>query len=155
MRMRVGFVGLGTMGEPIANNLRRAGHDLTVWNRTPSKADHIVSKGGKLAATPRACAAGRDLVFTCVSDEKALDAILDGPDGVLAGLAKGEVLVDLSTAGVRSARQVAERAAKAGVEFVACPVLGSKTAAEQAQIVLVAGGPAHARAKARPALHAV
>jgi 3-hydroxyisobutyrate dehydrogenase-like beta-hydroxyacid dehydrogenase len=153
--MRIGFLGLGTIGEPIANNLRKAGHDLTVWNRTASKAGHIVSKGGKLARTPRECAAGRDLVFTCVSDEKALEAVLDGPDGALAGLAKGEVLVDLSTAGVRSARQVAERAAKAGVEFVACPVLGSKTAAEQAQIVLVAGGSATARAKARPALHAV
>src|SRR5512141_1814627 len=113
MRMRIGFLGLGTMGEPIANNLRKSGHDLTVWNRTPSKADHIVSKGGKLVRTARECAAGKDLVFTCVADEKALDAVLDGADGALAGLAKGDVLVDLSTAGVRSARQVAERAAKA------------------------------------------
>jgi len=153
--MRIGFLGLGTIGEPIANNLRKAGHDLTVWNRTASKADHIVSKGGKLARTPRECAAGRDLVFVCVSDEKALEAVLAGPDGALAGLAKGDVLVDLSTAGVRAARSVAERAATAGVEFVACPVLGSKTAAEQAQIVLVAGGSATARARARPALHAV
>ena len=70
----IGLVGLGTMGEPIANNLRKAGHELTVWNRTRSKADHIVSKGGKLARTPRECASGKDLVFTCVSDEKALDA---------------------------------------------------------------------------------
>ena len=77
--MRIGFLGLGTMGEPIANNLRKAGHDLTVWNRTAAKADHIVSKGGKLARTPRECAAGKDLVFTCLSDEKALDAVLDGP----------------------------------------------------------------------------
>jgi 3-hydroxyisobutyrate dehydrogenase-like beta-hydroxyacid dehydrogenase len=153
--MRIGFLGLGTIGEPIANNLRKAGHDLTVWNRTASKADHIVSKGGKLARSPRECAAGRDLVFTCVADEKALDAVLDGPDGALAGLARGDVLVDLSTAGVRSARSVAERAAKAGVDFMTCPVLGSRTAAEQAQIVLVAGGPAAARDRARPALHAV
>src|SRR5512142_83814 len=112
MRMRVGFVGLGTMGEPIANNLRRAGHELTVWNRTAARASHIVSKGGKLAESPRACAAGRDLVFTCVSDEVALEAVLEGPDGVLAGLAPGDVLVDLTTAGVRSARSVAERVAR-------------------------------------------
>src|SRR5512140_2968044 len=143
MRMRIGFLGLGTVGEPIANNLRKAGHELTVWNRTRSKADHIVSKGGKLAATPRECATGRELVFTCVSDEKALDALLDGPDGALAGLAKGDVLVDLSTAGTRSAR------------FVACPILGSRPAAEQAQLVLIAGGPAAARERARPALRAV
>ncbi len=153
--MRIGFVGLGTMGEPIANNLRKAGHDLTVWNRTPAKARHIVSKGGKLASTPRECAAGKDLVFTCVSDEQALEAVLQGPDGVLAGLGEGDLLVDLSTAGTRATRSVQERTTKKGTRFVACPILGSKSAAEQAQIVLVAGGPGAARERARPALHAV
>jgi 3-hydroxyisobutyrate dehydrogenase-like beta-hydroxyacid dehydrogenase len=153
--MRIGFLGLGTMGEPIANNLRKAGHDLTVWNRTPSKADHIVSKGGKLAPTPRDCASGKDLVLTCVSDDQALDAVLDGPEGALAGLGKGDVLVDMSTAGTRSAASVAERTARSGASFVACPILGSRHAAEQAQVVLVAGGPPAARERARPALHAV
>ena len=119
MRLRIGFVGLGTIGEPIANNLRKAGHDLTVWNRTPSKADHIVSKGGRLAGSPRECATGRDLVMTCVSDEKALDAILEGPDGVLAALRDGDVLVDMSTAGVRSAHSVGERVTARGARFVA------------------------------------
>lgn len=153
--MRIGFLGLGTMGEPIANNLRKAGHDVTVWNRTAAKADHIVSKGGRLARTPRECATGRDLVFTCVSDERALEAVLEGPDGALAGLAKGDTLVDLSTAGTRAARSVATRAADRGVSFLAAPILGSKTAAQQAQVVLLVGGPAPAREKARPALHAV
>jgi 3-hydroxyisobutyrate dehydrogenase len=153
--MRIGFLGLGTMGEPIANNLRKAGHDLTVWNRTPSKANHIVSKGGKLARTPRECASGRDVVFTCVSDDNALEAVLDGGDGALAGLGKGDVLVDMSTAGTRSAASVGERVARAEAAFVACPILGSRHAAEQAQVVLVAGGPAAARERARPALHAV
>jgi 3-hydroxyisobutyrate dehydrogenase-like beta-hydroxyacid dehydrogenase len=155
MRMRIGFAGLGTMGQPIANNLRKAGHEVTVWNRTPSKADHIVSKGGKLAGTPRECAAGRDLVVTCLADEKALDAVLEGADGVLAGLREGDVLVDLSTAGTRAARSLAEKAGKRGARFVAAPILGSKAAAEKAQIILVVGGPAPARERARPALHAV
>lgn len=155
MRMRIGFVGLGTMGEPIANNLRKAGHDVTVWNRTASKADHIVSKGGKLAGSAREAASGRDLVFTCVSDEKALDAVLDGAEGVLAGMSAGDVLVDLSTAGTRAAKSVAERAGSRGARFVACPIVGSRPAAEKAQIVLVAGGPEAARERARPALHAV
>jgi 3-hydroxyisobutyrate dehydrogenase-like beta-hydroxyacid dehydrogenase len=155
MRLRIGFLGLGTMGAPIANNLRKAGHEVTVWNRTASKADHIVKKGARLARTPRECAEGRDLVLTCLSDEKALDAVLDGPDGVLAGLAEGEVLVDLSTAGVQAARSTAERAGKRGARFVAGPILGSRAAAEKAQIVLVVGGPAAARERARPALHAV
>ena len=145
MRMRIGFLGLGTMGEPIANNLRKAGHALTVWNRTSAKASHIVSKGGKLARTPRECAAGRDLVFTCLSDERALEAVLEGPDGALAGLAKGDTLIDLSTAGTRSARAVTTRAADRGVAFLCAPILGSKTAAEQAQLVLLVGGPAAAR----------
>ncbi len=153
--MRIGFVGLGTVGEPIANNLRKAGHELTVWNRTPAKADHIISKGGKLAPSARACAAGRDLVFTCVSDEHALEAVLEGPEGVLAGLSQGDVLVDLSTAGTRAAAATKERVAQRGAQLVCCPLLGSRAAAEQAQIVLVAGGPAAAREKARPALHAV
>jgi 3-hydroxyisobutyrate dehydrogenase-like beta-hydroxyacid dehydrogenase len=155
MRLRIGFLGLGTMGEPIANNLRKAGHDLTVWNRTPSKAGHIVSKGGKLAKTPRECASGRDLVFTCVADDRALDAVLDGPDGLLAGLGKGDVLVDMSTAGMRATASAAERTARSGATLVACPILGSRHAAEQAQIVIVAGGPPAARERARPALHAV
>jgi 3-hydroxyisobutyrate dehydrogenase-like beta-hydroxyacid dehydrogenase len=155
MRMRIGFVGLGTMGEPIANNLRKAGHDLTVWNRTVAKANHIVGKGGKLAATPRECATGRDLVFTCVSDGPALESVLEGPDGVLAGLAEGGILIDLSTAGTQATRSVQARVDGRGARFIACPVLGSKAAAEQAQVVLVAGGPGPAREKARPALHAV
>jgi len=153
--MRIGFLGLGTMGEPIANNLRKAGHDLAVWNRTAARTEHIVQKGGTLARTPRECAAGKDLVFTCVSDEKALDAILEGPDGALAGMKEGDIHVDLSTAGTRSARALAQREAKLGIRFVACPILGSKVAAEQAQVVLVAGGPGPARERARPALHAV
>jgi 3-hydroxyisobutyrate dehydrogenase-like beta-hydroxyacid dehydrogenase len=155
MRLRIGFLGLGTMGEPIANNLRKTGHDVTVWNRTPSRADHIVSKGGKLARTPRECASGKDLVFTCLADEKALDAVLDGPDGALAGLAKDDVLVDMSTAGVRVARSLVERIGAVGAAFVACPILGSKAAAEKAQLVLLPGGPAEARERLRPALHAV
>jgi 3-hydroxyisobutyrate dehydrogenase-like beta-hydroxyacid dehydrogenase len=155
MRLRIGFLGLGTMGEPIANNLRKTGHDVTVWNRTPAKADHIVSKGGKRARTPRECATGKDIVFTCLADERALDAVLDGPDGALAGLTKGDVLVDMSTAGVRAARSIEERATAAGATFVACPILGSKSAAEKAQLVLVAGGPPEARERARPALHAI
>ncbi|HSN93044.1 MAG TPA: NAD(P)-dependent oxidoreductase [Anaeromyxobacteraceae bacterium] len=155
MRLRIGFIGLGTMGAPIANNLRKAGHDVTVWNRTASRADHVVKKGAKLARTARECASGKDVVLTCVSDEKALDAVLDGPDGILSGLAEGDVLVDLSTAGVRAARSAAERVGKRGARFVAGPILGSRAAAEKAQIVLVVGGPAAARDRARPALHAV
>ena len=129
MRMRIGFLGLGTMGEPIANNLRKAGHELTVWNRTAAKASHIVVEGRQARAGRRASAPpARDLVITCVSDEKALEAVLEGPDGVARRRSReGDVLVDMSTAGTRSARSVAERAAERGARFVAGPILGSKS----------------------------
>jgi 3-hydroxyisobutyrate dehydrogenase-like beta-hydroxyacid dehydrogenase len=155
MRLRLGFLGLGTMGEPIANNLRKAGHELTVWNRTAAKAQPLVQKGARAAATPRACAEGKDAVFICVSDDLALDAVLDGPEGVLAGLKEGDVVVDLSTSGTRAARSAGERCAGRGARFVAAPLLGSRAAAEKAQLVVVAGGPAEARERVRPALHAM
>ena len=150
MRLRLGFIGLGTMGEPVANNLRKAGHELAVWARTPTTADRLVKKGALRAATPRACAEGRDAVFLCLADDQANEAVLDGPDGVLAGLAKGAVLVDLGTSGTRSTRAVGERVARQGAAFVAAPMLGSRSAAEQAQLVLVAGGPAEALAQGPP-----
>jgi 3-hydroxyisobutyrate dehydrogenase-like beta-hydroxyacid dehydrogenase len=155
MRLRLGFIGLGTMGEPVANNLRKAGHEVALWARTPSAADRLVKKGAIRTDTPRACAQGRDAVFLCLTDDQANEAVLDGPDGVLAGLAKGAVLVDLGTSGTRSTRAMGERVARQGASFVAAPMLGSRAAAEQAQLVLVAGGPAEALARVRPALHAI
>ena len=77
------------MGAPMANNLRKSGHTVTVWNRTASRAEPLVKKGARSAATPRDAAAGQDLVFLCLSDEKSVDAVLEGPDGALAGLQAG------------------------------------------------------------------
>jgi 3-hydroxyisobutyrate dehydrogenase len=155
MRMRIGFLGLGTMGAPLAKNLIKAGYTVTVWNRSAGRAEALVHKGAKLALTPRACAADQDLVFTCLADEKALEAVLQGPDGVLAGMRQGEILVDCGTSGTRETRSAAARLAERGCAFVAAPLVGSKAAAEKAQLVVIAGGPADAREKARPALHAV
>jgi len=143
------------MGAPMANNLRKSGHSVTVWNRTPSRAEPLVKKGAKGAATAREAAVGQDLVFLCLSDEKSVDAVLDGPDGALAGLEKGAVVVDTSTAGVRSAKSVEERVLARGAAFVAAPLLGTRSAAEKAQLTIVAGGPTQAREKARPALRAI
>jgi 3-hydroxyisobutyrate dehydrogenase-like beta-hydroxyacid dehydrogenase len=155
MRMRIGFLGLGTMGAPLANNLRKAGHVITVWNRTPAKAEALVRKGAAQAATPGECARGQDLVFTCLADEQALEAVLQGEGGLLAALGPGSVLVDTSTAGTREARSLRERVEQRGASFIAAPLLGSRAAAEKAQLVIVAGGPAPVREKARPALHAI
>ena len=153
--MKIGFLGLGTMGTPMANNLRKSGHTVTVWNRTPGKADPLVKKGAKPAATPRQATSGQEVVILCVADEKAVETVLEGPDGVLAGLDPGAVVVDCSTAGVRSAALVEERVKARGGSFLAAPLLGSKAAAEKAQLTIVVGGAAEAREKARPALRAV
>ncbi len=153
--MKIGFLGLGTMGAPLANNLRRSGHTVTVWNRNALRMEALVKKGARRAATPRECATGQDLVFTCLSDEKAVEAVLEGADGVLAGLARGDVLVDTSTAGTGSARSVDSRVREKGASFLCAPLLGSRAAAEKAQLVILVGGPQAAREKARPALHAI
>lgn len=153
--MKIGFLGLGTMGAPMANNLRKSGHTVTVWNRTPAKAEPLVKKGARLARTPRECASGQDAVFACLADEKALEAVLGGPDGALAGLARGDLLVDTSTAGVKEARSLEERLSQKGAQFLAAPLLGSRAAAEKAQLTIVVGGAAQARERARPALKAV
>ena len=153
--MKIGFLGLGTMGAPMANSLRKSGHAVTVWNRTAAKAEQIVRKGARLARTARECATGQDVVISCLADEKALEAVLAGPDGALAGLAKGDLFVDTSTAGVRAARSVDERVRAKEASFLDAPLLGSKAAAEKAQLTIVVGGPAAARERARPALRAM
>src|SRR5512141_2937002 len=129
MRMRIGVLGLGTMGAPLANNLRKAGYTVTVWNRTRSKAETLVKKGATLARTPRECATGQDLVFTCLADEKTLETVLEGPDGVLPALEKGDILVAAGTSGTRETRSLRERAEHKGASFVAAPMLGSRAAA--------------------------
>jgi 3-hydroxyisobutyrate dehydrogenase-like beta-hydroxyacid dehydrogenase len=155
MRMRIGFLGIGMMGAPLANNLRKAGYAVTVWNRTAARLAPLVEKGASAAATPRACSEGKDLVFTCLADERALAAVLDGPEGALAGLRRGDLLVDTSTAGTRATRAIRAQVEGLGAQFVSAPLLGSRPAAEKAQLVVVAGGPAAARDRARPALHAI
>jgi 3-hydroxyisobutyrate dehydrogenase-like beta-hydroxyacid dehydrogenase len=153
--MRIGFLGLGTMGAPLANNLRKSGHLVTVWNRTAEKAQPLVKKGARQARTPRECSSAQDLVFLCLSDEKAVEAVLGGPDGALEGLVAGDVLVDTSTAGTRCARSVESRVKQKGASFLCAPLLGSRAAAEKAQLTIVVGGPAVARERARPAIHAL
>jgi 3-hydroxyisobutyrate dehydrogenase-like beta-hydroxyacid dehydrogenase len=153
--MKIGFLGLGTMGAPMANNLRKSGHAVTVWNRTLAKAEPLLQKGVRLARTARECASGQDAVFACLADEKALEAVLAGDDGALAGLARGDLFVDTSTDGVKEARSLEERLTQRGIQFLAAPLLGSSAAARKAQLTIVVGGPAASRERARPALKAM
>src|SRR5712664_2521557 len=97
MKSPVGFIGLGLMGRPMAANLLKAGYDVTVWNRTASRADALVAQGAKRAATPREVAAASEVIFTIVSDPPALESVLWGEAGVFAGLRRGSVIIESST----------------------------------------------------------
>lgn len=138
--MKVGFIGLGHMGAAIAANLARASHELAVWNRSPDKARPLIDLGATLAASPRAVAMGRDIVFTMLGDDAALHAVLHGDQGLYAGLAPGAVHVSMSTIGVDTADELAAGHAGRGQGFLSAPVFGRPEAAIAAKLFIVAAG---------------
>src|SRR5579883_2798590 len=122
---RVGFVGLGVMGSRIAKRLLDAGHRVTGYNRTASKARWLLEAGMEWAPTPRAAAEGADVVFSMVANTAALRAVVEGPDGILAGLAPGAVYVDMSTVSPAESRALATRVRERGAEMLDAPVFES------------------------------
>jgi len=134
--MKVAFLGLGIMGGPMASNLVKAGHEVTVWNRTPGK----ITARARLAATPAEAARGSEVVWICVADTAAVEQVLFGPNGVESVLQPGMIVVDSSTIAPSATRRFAERVRARGAEFVDAPVTGSKIGAEAAQLVFIAGG---------------
>ena len=144
--MRIGFLGLGNMGAAIAANLLRASHEVTVWNRSADKARPLVELGATLAATPKAAAADRDVVFTMLADDAALDSVMTGVNGLIAGLKPGALHVSMSTIAVATAERLAaaHRAQEQG--FLCAPVFGRPEAAAAAKLFVVAAGdPAYLR----------
>jgi 3-hydroxyisobutyrate dehydrogenase len=148
----VGFIGLGLMGRPMAANLLREGFPLTVWNRTESRTDPLVKQGAKAAATPREAAACSDVLITIVSDPPALEQVLEGEHGALAGLRRGSVHVDSSTVSPGLARRVAAACAERGAESLDAPVTGGTWGAEKGELVFMVGGPAETLARVEPVL---
>jgi 3-hydroxyisobutyrate dehydrogenase len=151
----IGFIGLGLMGRPMAANLLKAGFAVTVWNRTASRIEPLVAQGAKAAATPREAAGAADVLITIVSDPPALEHVLWGEQGALAGLHKGAVLVDSSTVSPKLARRVAAACAERGVEFLDAPVTGGTWGAEKGELVFMVGGPAETLARVEPVLGAM
>lgn len=138
---RVAFIGLGVMGYPMAGHLARAGHQVTVYNRTGAKAaDWVAEYGGAVAATPREAASGAEFVFVCVGNDADLRAVVLGVDGALAGVAKGGVLVDHTTASADVARELAALAQERGVAFVDAPVSGGQAGAVNGALTVMCGG---------------
>ena len=140
MKPAVGMIGLGLMGKPMAANLLKAGFSLVVWNRTGAKAEELVRAGAKLAGTPREAAAASDVLLTIVSDPPALEAVLWGDMGALAGLRRGSTYIDSSTVAPALARRIAAACAERGVEFLDAPVTGGTWGAEKGELVFMVGG---------------
>jgi 3-hydroxyisobutyrate dehydrogenase-like beta-hydroxyacid dehydrogenase len=152
--MKVGFVGLGNMGLPMAANLLKAGHELTVYNRTAEKAKALVEQGARLAKTVAEASTG-DVVFTMVADDAALEKVSFGDSGVLSGLGKNAIHISASTISVALSERLTEEHTKHGQRFVSAPVFGRPEAAVAAKLFVVAAGPSDAVQACMPLLEAI
>jgi 3-hydroxyisobutyrate dehydrogenase-like beta-hydroxyacid dehydrogenase len=153
--MQIGFLGLGRMGAAIATNLVRARHEVVVWNRSAEKARPLVAAGATLAASPRDAAAGRDVLCSMLADDAALNSVLSGEHGALAGLKAGALHVSMSTISVATAENVAARHAERRQCFLSAPVFGRPDAAAAAKLFVVAAGAAADLERATPLLAAI
>ncbi|MCC6196026.1 MAG: NAD(P)-dependent oxidoreductase [Burkholderiales bacterium] len=151
--MKLAFLGLGVMGYPMAGHLARAGHDVTVYNRSAAKAAKWVETyGGRSAPTPAAAAKGAEIVMMCVGNDHDVRAVAAGDDGALAGMAAGAILVDHTTASAEVARDVFALAQAKGVAFLDAPVSGGQAGAENGKLTIMVGGEADAYARAESVL---
>src|SRR6185312_8087973 len=148
--MRVAFLGLGIMGGPMAANLVKAGHEVTVWNRTPKNID-----GATTAATPAEAVKGKEAVWICVSDTKAVQSVLFGAQGAVHGLDSGTVVVDSSTISPSASLLCMEALQEKGCDFLDAPVTGSKVAAEAGTLIFMIGGNPNNIEKVEPLLRAM
>ena len=136
----VAFLGLGVMGAPMARHLAKAGHEVTVYNRTPEKAlAWVALYGHRAAPTPREAAEGAEFVMMCVGNDNDVRDVVFGPDGALAGIGAGTVLVDHTTASAEVARELSDACAEFGAGFVDAPVSGGQAGAENGQLTIMCG----------------
>jgi 3-hydroxyisobutyrate dehydrogenase len=150
--MHIGVAGLGAMGANIAARLLEVGHQVTVWNRSADKAKPLAEAGAKVAATPSELAKAADITITILTDGKAIDAVYNGPDGLLSGDVKGKLFVEMSTVPPKVELELAPKVRAKGAAMVECPVGGSTTPARQGKLLgLLGGEPADAE-RAKPVL---
>jgi len=149
----VAFLGLGVMGGPMAGHLAKAGHSVTVYNRTAVKAEAWAAEfgpPGRHAATPREAASGADIVFCCVGNDDDLRSVVLGDDGAFAGMKKGAVLVDHTTASADVARELSKAAQALGLHFIDAPVSGGQAGAQNGALTVMCGGDAAAFERIKP-----
>ena len=153
--MKVAFIGLGAMGYPMAGHLQKAGHDVTVYNRSSAKAAKWVGEyGGESAETPAAAASGAEVVMSCVGNDDDVRSIFYGDDGALAGMETGAIFVDHTTTSATLARELGAVAKEKGVQFLDGPVSGGQAGAENGVLTVMVGGEEGAFAKAEPVIQA-
>jgi 3-hydroxyisobutyrate dehydrogenase-like beta-hydroxyacid dehydrogenase len=151
----LGYVGLGVMGGGIAKRLLDAGHTVTGWNRTREKAQPLLDAGMAWADTPREVAEHSEITFTMVTNTAAVQAVTEGPDGILAGLSPGKVYVDMSTASPDNSRAIAARVAALDAYMLDAPVSGSVITLEQGKLAVMVGGDEEVFTRVRPVLEAI
>jgi 3-hydroxyisobutyrate dehydrogenase len=155
MAERIGFIGLGIMGQGMARNLLRAGYALTVWNRTASKMEPLVAEGATGAASPAELARHCDVVITCVSDTPDVEAVVLGQNGAIHGLQPGSLLIDMSTISPQVTRDIAARLAGKGASMLDAPVSGGSEGAANGTLSIMVGGEPDQVRRAIPVLEAM
>jgi 3-hydroxyisobutyrate dehydrogenase len=155
MSKRIGFIGLGVMGGPMARRLLAAGHQVTVYNRTAARCGPLVAEGARAAATPRDVAAGAELVISMVTDSPDVEAVLLGPAGAAAGAAPGTVFVDMSTIAPEAARRIGRALDQRGLPFLDAPVTGGDVGAREGTLSILVGGDAGVLEQVRAVLGAM
>ncbi len=153
MAMKVAFLGLGVMGYPMAGHLKKAGHEVTVYNRTAAKAEKWVAEyGGASAPTPKQAVAGAEIVFACVGNDDDLREVVTGPDGAYHGMESGTVFVDHTTASAEVERELYAAGAERGIAFIDAPISGGQAGAENGVLTVMCGGDEAPFAKAEPVI---
>jgi len=153
--MKVGFIGLGNMGSAIARNLIKAGHDLTVYNRTRSRAEAFASLGARIAETPTEAAADAKVLITMLADDAAVEDVIFSPGNAIGALPVGAVHISMSTISVGLSRRLAESHREKQQHYLAAPVFGRPDAAAAAKLFLIAAGPAEQIERCRPLFDAI
>jgi len=153
--MKVAFIGMGTMGAAMALNILKAGHEVTVHNRTREREEPVAKAGARRAATPMEAARGADIVVTCVSDTPDAEAVILGADGVIHGAPAGAIVVDMSTISPSATRRIAAELANKGIPMLDAPVSGGSEGAQKGTLSIMVGGAATDVQKAMPVLSAM
>jgi 3-hydroxyisobutyrate dehydrogenase len=153
--MNVAFIGMGTMGAPMAINILKAGHRVTVHNRTREKENPVAAEGADRAETPAQAAEGADVVITCLSDTPDVESVILGEKGVVEGVQSGAIVVDMSTISPTATREMAEVLGEKGVFMIDAPVSGGSEGAQNGTLSIMIGGDEEAVAKVRPVFEAM